>query len=173
MRSITEEDVVKSYLPHLIQVCRNSYKGMELEDRLMEGKIALLHSIRTYKTQYGGFEEYMLQQLTVIMEQKNKEAWAMRRLESLFSLDAGPGIDDVTFALSRYVGTPPLDDTIFDVKCFIEGLPSIERQTLIHLMEGYSISTLSSILKLSVYEIHSVIERLQNKAVAYFCIAFS
>ena len=60
MRSITESDVVKAYLPHVKQNCKNAYKGMELEDRLMEGWIAVLHAIRTYKKQYGCFEDYML-----------------------------------------------------------------------------------------------------------------
>lgn len=89
MRSITEEDVVKSYLPDVIQMCKNSYKGMELEDRLMEGKIALLHAIGTYKTQYGCFEDYMFQRLSVIMKQKNKEAWAVKKLESFFPWTLG------------------------------------------------------------------------------------
>ena len=73
MRNITEEDVVNSYLPLVVQTCKGSYKGMELEDRLMEGKIALLHAIRTYKTQYGCFEEYMSQQLRAIMKQKTRK----------------------------------------------------------------------------------------------------
>lgn len=136
----------------------------------MEGRIALLHAIRTYKKQYGDFEEYMTQQISVMMKQKNKEAWAVRKLESLFSLDAGLVTDVGTFALSRCMETTPLDDTIFDVKCFIDGLSSIEKHTLIHLMEGYSISALLNILKLSVSEIQSVIERLQNKAEAYFLV---
>jgi len=168
MRSITEEDVVNSYLPRVVQICKNSYKGMELEDRLMEGEIALLHAIRTYKTHYGCFEEYMFQQLRAIMKQKNKEAWAVRKLESLFSLDAGLATNDCTFALSQYIGTPLLDDTIFDVDCFIEGLSAIERDIVIHLMDGHDISILSNNLKFSVDEIQSVIEGLQNKAEAYF-----
>lgn len=51
MRSITEGDVVEAYFPHVLQICKNAYKGIELEDRLMEGRIAVLHAIRTYKTQ--------------------------------------------------------------------------------------------------------------------------
>lgn len=173
MRSITEEDVVKSYLPDVIQMCKNSYKGMEMEDRLMEGKIALLDAIRTYKTQYGCFKDYMFQRLSVIMKQKNKEAWAVKKLESLFSLDAGQVDDNTTFVLSRYVGTPPLDDTIIDVKQFIEGLSSIEKCTLIHLIEGYNISKLSNLLQLPIHEIQFVIEALQNKAAAYFSVSIS
>lgn len=168
MRSITEEDVVNSWLPHVVQICKSSYKGMELEDRLMEGKIALLHAIRTYKTQYGCFEEYMFQQILAIMKQKNKQAWAARKLDSLFSLDAGLGADSSTFALSQYIEAPPLDDTVFDVKRFIEGLSKIERTIIIHLMKGYSVSALSNELVFSVDKIQSVIERLQNKAAAYF-----
>ncbi len=173
MRVITEEDVVKSYMPHVIQECKNSYKGLELEDRLMEGRLALIHAIRTYKTQYGCFEEYMLLQLRIIMKQKNKEAWAVKKLESLFSLDAMLVTDDGTLVLSHCIGATPQDDTIFDVKCFIEGLSLKERRVLIHLMDGYNITILSNILELSVHEIQSVIERLQNKAVAYYGIAFS
>lgn len=173
MRNITEEDVVKSYLPHVVQTCKNSYKGIELEDRLMEGRIALLHAIRTYQMKYGCFEEYMLQQLRLIMKQKNKEAWAVKKIESLFSLDAGLVTDDGTYALSHCLGSTSLDDTIFDVKCFIEGLSIIEREILIHLMEGYSIATLSNKLEFPVYEIHSEIKQLQNKALAYFGIEFA
>lgn len=168
MRKITEEDVVNSYLPHMVQICKNSYKGMELEDRLMESKIALLHAIRTYKTQYGCFEDYMFHRLSVTLKQKNKEAWAVKKLESPFSLDAGQVTNDSTFVLSRYIGTTPLDDTIFDVQDFIEGLSSIERCTITHLMDGYSVSMLTGILELSVYEIKFVIETIQNKAVAFF-----
>lgn len=168
MRSITEEDVVNSYWPCVVRTCQGSYKGMELEDRLMEGNIALLHAIRTYRTQYGCFEKYMLQQLDAIMKQKNKEAWAVRKLESIFSLDARFVPNDCSFALSNYMGAPLLDGTILDVDYFIEELSPIERNILIHLMEGYDILILPEKLKYSEDEIKSVIEGLRYKAVAYF-----
>lgn len=88
----------------------------------------------------------------------------------VFSLDAGQVNDDTTFVLSQYIGTPPLDDTIIDVNQFIKGLSSIEKCTLIHLIEGYNISKLSNLPQLPVHEIQIVIEILQNKAEAYFSL---
>lgn len=170
MRKITEEDVIKFYMLHVAQICKNSYKGMEFEDRLMEAKIVILHAIRTYKTQYGCFEKYMLQQLSVIMDGKNKEAWAQRRLESIFSLDAIRLAEDGagTYILSQCIGATLLDDTIFDVKRFMAGLPTLERDILFYLMEGYRISKLSNIFELSINEIQTIIEVLQDKASHYF-----
>lgn len=173
MTRITEEDVIKSYMSHVVQACEKSYKGMELEDRLMEGRIALLHAIRTYKTQYGCFEEYMLQQLRTIMKQRNKEAWAIRRPESHFSLDALQVREDgsSSFVLSQCLGATHQDDTIFDVACFVEGLSLIERKILFYLMDDNNITQLSNKLELSVFEIQIVLKRLQSKAATYFGIA--
>ncbi|MDF9407769.1 hypothetical protein L7E55_05250 [Pelotomaculum isophthalicicum JI] len=48
MRKITEEDVITYYLYLVLQECKNSYKGLELEDRISEGMSALLQAVRTY-----------------------------------------------------------------------------------------------------------------------------
>lgn len=170
MRSITEGDVVEAYFPRVLQVCKNSYKGLELEDRLMEGRFVVLHAIRTYKKQYGCFEDYMLQQLNIIMKQKNKEAWAVRKLDSRYSLDAELVTEVDKYVLSQYLGLYWLDDTEYEVNCFIEGLSAIERQVLQYLIGDYSITSFSNKLELSTNEILSVIERLKSKAAAYFMV---
>lgn len=72
MEKITEDDVVRHYISLVTQECKDSYKGLELEDRIAEGALALIHAIRTYKVQYGCFEEYMLLQLKFIMRDKIK-----------------------------------------------------------------------------------------------------
>lgn len=53
MVRITEADVVKHYFPLVIRECKNSYKGLEAEDRITEGVLALIHAIRTYRIEYG------------------------------------------------------------------------------------------------------------------------
>lgn len=172
MREITEEDVLKSYMPIVLRECRNSFKGIELEDRLVEGGLALLYAIRTYKTHYGSFEEYMLLQLRELMKQKNKEAWAVKRIESRISLDASLIADDGSFRLQDCIIAIPQDETLFDVKRFIESLPSIEQRIISLLMDNQSISDVSKKLKLPVSQIKSVVEGLQNKAEAYFDVTF-
>ena len=170
MRGITESDVVEAYLPRVLQVCKNAYKGLEMEDRLMEGRLAVLHAIRTYKKQYGCFENYMLQQLSIIMKQKNKEAWAVRRLDSRLSLDAELITENDTYELSQYFGSILLDDTEYEVNCFIEGLSDTERHVLHYLIGDYSITSFSNKLELSTNEMQSVIECLKSKAASYFMV---
>ncbi|WP_334074101.1 RNA polymerase subunit sigma-70 [Paenibacillus sp. A14] len=168
MRQITEEDVLNSYMTLVLQECQNSFKGIELEDRIVESSLALLYAIRTYKTYYGSFEEYMLLQLRELMKQKNKEAWAVKRIESRISLDAPPIATDRSLKLQDCISAIPQDETLFDVKCFIESLSSIEQRAVLLLMDNQGISAVSNQLGLSKLQIQSVVEDLRNKAAAYF-----
>ncbi|MFE4573344.1 sigma-70 RNA polymerase sigma factor region 4 domain-containing protein [Paenibacillus chitinolyticus] len=164
MSKITEDDVVKHYVALVVQECKNSYKGLELEDRIAEGTLALIHAIRTYKVQYGCFEEYLLLQLRIIMKEKNKAAWASKRLESMLSLDAPSINNSSTFSvLSNFLGSPPHDETDFEVNYFIENLSLIEKQVVSHLMEDRDLIKISRHLGVSVSQIQRIIENIQNK----------
>ncbi len=172
MAKITEADVVNHYFPVIVQECRNSYKGIEHEDRIAEGVLALIHAIRTYSTKYGGFEKYFIMQFKIIMGRKNKEAWAMKKAESHFSLDAsshynesGPGLD---FFKSFSDDATIVDATIVDVNYFIEGLPSTEKQILLLLLNGGELDEISNELRIPVQQIQSLITQLQKKATEYW-----
>lgn len=167
MAKITEADVVKYYFPLVIQECKNSYKGLEAEDRITEGVLALIHAIRTYKTEYGYFEDYFLIQLKIIMKQKNKEAWAMKKLESIFSLDAPVLTHNESSIRLDFIKSIPHDDTIIDVNCFIEGLSPTERQVVLLLINGQDLFEISNKLRLSLRQVQSVLKQLQSKAINY------
>lgn len=167
MAKITEADVVKHYFSLIIQKCKNSYKGLEAEDRIIEGVLALIHAIRTYNTKYGYFEEYFLLQLKIIMEQKNKEAWAIKKLESIFSLDAPVLTHNESSTRLEFIKSIPYDDTIIDVDCFIEGLSPTERQVVLLLINDRDLFEISDELMLSLGQVQSVIKQLQSKAINY------
>ncbi|MEY9095101.1 RNA polymerase subunit sigma-70 [Paenibacillus sp. RC84] len=168
MEKITEDDVVRHYISLVTQECKDSYKGLELEDRIAEGALALIHAIRTYKVQYGCFEEYMLLQLKFIMRDKNKEAWKARKLESLLSLDAPLFNNNTTFsALSNFLGSNSHDETVFEVNYFIENLSIIEKRVVLHLIEDRDLIKISRHLGVSVSQIQHIIENIQNKVELY------
>jgi hypothetical protein len=84
----TEEDVLLSWWPIILQECQNSFKGLEPEDRLSEGAIAFLFAVRTYRIEYGSFRDYAINQLRRIMKQQNRKAWAERGPGLSVALDA-------------------------------------------------------------------------------------
>ncbi|GAB7058087.1 hypothetical protein JCM16163A_48360 [Paenibacillus sp. YK5] len=167
MAKITEDDVVKHYISLVIQECKGSYKGLEPEDRIAEGTLALIHAIRTYRIQYGCFEEYMLLQLRLIMKQKNKEAWAAKKLESIFSLDAPLVTHNASSTLSDFLRSVPHDDTIFDVHCFIKNLSPIEKQVVLLLLEDRDVFKVSNELRISLPQVQSIVKRIQSKFMIY------
>jgi hypothetical protein len=167
MNKVTEEDIINYYQPLVIQECKNSFKGFEWQDRVGEASEALLYSIRTYKTKYGIFEDYMLLQLRKIMNQKNKEAWAMKRLESQFSLDAPFVNCQGNDSLSSIIGISQ-DETLLDVQCFIEALSYIEKRVVDLLLNNCSIGLVSNELSLPLTQIQLIIDGLKVKASAYF-----
>ncbi|MNV37889.1 RNA polymerase factor sigma-70 [compost metagenome] len=167
MAKITEADVVKQYFSLVIQECKNSYKGMEEEDRITEGVLALIYAIRTYKTKYGCFEDYFLLQLKIIMKQKNKEAWAIKKLESICSLDAPILAHNDSSTRLDFVRSIPHDDTIIDVHCFIEDLSPIEKQVVLLLIKDRDLLGISNELSLSLMQVQSVVNQLQGKVIDY------
>lgn len=169
MAKITEADVVNHYFPVIVRECRNSYKGIELEDRIAEGVLALIHAIRTYSTKYGGFENYFLMQFRIIMGQKNKEAWAMKKAESNFSLDA-PSLYNESLTGLDFLKSFSDDVTIIDVRCFIEDLLPIEKQVLLLMLNRRELNEISNELRVSVKQIQPLITQLQEKATEYWII---
>lgn len=141
---------------------------LEPEDRTTEGVLALIHAIRTYRTKYGCFEDYFLLQLKIIMEQKNKEAWAIKKLESIFSLDAPVLTHNEYSTRLDFINSIPHDDTIIDVDRFIEDLSPIERQVVLLLIDDRDLFEISGELRFSPGQVQSVINQLQSKAIDYF-----
>lgn len=164
---ITEVDVVNYYFPLVVRECENSYKGLEAEDKITEGMVALIHAIRTYSTQFGCFEEYLLAQFKIIMNQKNKEAWAIRRMESIFSLDAPVRTHNASHTHLEFIRSIPYDDTIIDVEIFLAGLSSVERQVIHLLINGNNLKRTSDEMGLSSGEVESIVEQLQSRAKQY------
>jgi len=171
MAKITEDDVVKHYMSLVVQECKGFYKGLELEDRIAEGILALIHAIRTYRTEYGYFEEYMLMQLRLIMKQKNKEAWAAKKRESLFSLDTPLVAYDASPTLLDFLRSIPYDDTILDVNYFIDELSPIEKQVVFLLLEDHDLIVVSNELGVSLSLAQSIVGRIQSKLMIYMSIA--
>ncbi|GGF67006.1 hypothetical protein GCM10010912_09990 [Paenibacillus albidus] len=167
MGKITVADIVKHYFPLVIQQCKNSYKGLEVEDRIEEGLLALIHAIRTYRVQYGCFEEYFLLQFKLIMKQRNKEAWATKRLESFFSLDAPMLGSNESSSHLEFISSVPHDDTIIDVNLFMERLTSTERKIVSLLINNQDLLAISCELGLSVEQVQPLIKQLQRKAIEY------
>ena len=167
MSKITEEDVFNCYMPLIWQECKNSYKGLEWEDRIAEGAKALIYVIRTYKTRYGDFKEYMLTQLRKIMKQKNAEAWAVKKLDSPISLNAPiiTGKDD--FTLAECTATMASDDSVLYVKWFIDSLSQKEQNIVLLRMGNHSIHDISNMLGVSVHEVQSTLNGLKRKITVY------
>jgi|GEM_PF-3985890 DNA-directed RNA polymerase specialized sigma subunit, sigma24 homolog len=167
MPKITERDVVVYYTSLVVRECKAAYKGLELEDRIAEGTLAIIHAIRTYKTHYGSFEKYMLSQVRLILKQKNKEAWAMKKLESIFSLDAPLNAHSVSSALNDLIKASPYDDTILDVNSFIDQLPPIERQVILLMLEDHTINEAAAKLGIPMPQMQHVLESLQAQYRTY------
>ncbi|MNC07280.1 RNA polymerase sigma-H factor [compost metagenome] len=164
---ITEADVVKHYIPLVVRECKNSYKGLEAEDRITEGMVALIHAIRTYSTQFGCFEDYLLTQLKIIMNQKNKEAWAVKRIESIFSLDAPVRTHNESHTHLEFIRSIPYDDTTIDVDIFMGKLSSLESRVTQLLINGNDLKKISDELRLSSGQVESIMEQLQSRAKQY------
>ncbi|KAA9002388.1 RNA polymerase subunit sigma-70 [Paenibacillus spiritus] len=164
---ITEADVVNHYFPLVVNECKNSYKGLEIEDRITEGVVALIHAIRTYNTHFGCFEDYFLAQLKIIMKQKNKEAWAIRRMESIFSVDAPVRIHNESHTHLEFIRSIPYDDTIIDVEIFLARLSSLERKVIYLLINGDDLKKISDELSLSSEQAGFIMEQLQSRAKHY------
>lgn len=166
----TEEDVLLFWWPLILRECKNSYKGLELEDRISEGALAFLYAIRTYKLQYGCFEDYAINQIRRIMKQQNAKAWAEKRLISSISLDAplrnDNKSDDLT--LSGCIGQEAIDGTLPEVKGFISSLSSEERRIINMRMKGYSFQSVSSTLTVSPYSINRMMNNIKIKHRIYY-----
>ncbi|MEK8127690.1 RNA polymerase subunit sigma-70 [Paenibacillus filicis] len=161
MRKVTEDDVLQYYLPLVQRECKHAYKGLDWEDRVAEGNLALLHAIRTYRTKHGYFKEYAASEIRRIMQAQNGKAWSSRRLDSRFSLDAFSGI-------STGIGAAYLDDSIVDVTWFMESLAEMDKIVVCMLMEGMSIDSISDKLVISQSQVQGVIEDLKQKLLEYF-----
>lgn len=99
------------------------------------------------------------------MSQKNKEAWAIKKLESIFSLDAPMLTRNESFTHLEFIKGIPHDDTIIDVEFFMEGLLSLEKEVVHFLFNGQDLFTISDELRLSLGQVESVVKQLQSKAV--------
>ena len=172
MSKITEEDILSLYMPLVIQECKNSYKGIEWEERIAEGGIALLYAIRTYRAYYGCFKEYMITQLRRIMKQKNKEAWKVKRLESRISLDAPFIVGEDNLVFAECIAAPLSDDVSLVIQDFIVRLSPIEQNVVCMLMDNYSIQEISSKTSMTLHQITSLLDDLRNKLSAYYGESF-
>jgi hypothetical protein len=170
MAKVTEADVISYYSAYVLQECQNSYKGMEIEDRIAEGTLAVLYAIRTYKKHFGAFEDYLASQLTIIMKNKNKEAWTIKKLESIFSLDAPLTSNSDSSVFLNFVKSLPHDETILDVNSFLSTLSPIEKQVVAQLLDGKELKELSSELALPNLQVEIIIKDLQRKIRSYFCL---
>ncbi|QAY67293.1 RNA polymerase subunit sigma-70 [Paenibacillus protaetiae] len=167
MQKITEQDVVIYYTSLVTQECKAAYKGLELEDRIAEGTFAIIHAIRTYRTHHGSFKEYMLSQVKLILKQKNKEAWAMRKPESIISLDAPLTPHSVSATLNDVLRADPYDDTLFDVNCFTDQLSRMEKQVISLMLEDRNINKVATRLGIPILQVQDVLESIQSKYRAY------
>ncbi len=156
------------YIPLLLQECKNSYRGLEWEDRIAEAGIAFIYAVRTYRTSYGPFPEYMISQLRRILKQKNSEAWFVKKCDSLLSLDAPLHEGDNDFSLISCISSSLTDESTIDVKCFINSLSSTEKNIIKLLIDEYDISTIADILNQSLFQIQSALNCIKNKHVIYF-----
>lgn len=156
------------YMPFILQECKNAYKGLEWEERVEVGKEALLYSIHTYNSRSERFPDYFLAQLKRILKQKNAEAWAAKRVESIISLDAPiiPGEDKSTFA--SCIGNTLSADTELDAKIFFSSLSQWEKRIIYLRMEGQNDSEILKKLQLSLAKFQSIMSDIQKKAERYF-----
>lgn len=158
------------FQPLVLHECKNSYKGLELEDRIEEGNIALLYAIRTYKIHYGYFSEYAVNQIRKIMKQKNANAWAEKKLNSRASLDAPlrNNAGNEKFTLADYIGQETIDDTLPDVKCFMGSLSVIEQRILRLRMEGHSLQSAATTIAISLESVKRILQTIESKHVSYY-----
>lgn len=91
----------------------------------------------------------------------------MKKAESNFSLDAPSLYNESRTGLDFFKSFSD-DATIVDVNCFIGGLPPIEKQVLLLLVNGRELHEISNELRVSVKQIQSLITRLQEKATEYW-----
>lgn len=172
MRKITEDEVLQFYRPLVLQECKNSYKGLEWEDRISEGNLALLHAIRTYRIKNGCFKEYAAAEIRRIMQHQNTKAWSAKRLDSRFSLDASldtyNNANGRSFSPTTCLGATYLDDSILNVNCFIESLPLIEKIVIRMCMDGLNVVGISNELVISLSQVQSIIDSIKQKITTYY-----
>ncbi|MDF9409663.1 hypothetical protein L7E55_15110, partial [Pelotomaculum isophthalicicum JI] len=131
-----------------------------------------MHNIR-----YGFFKDYAIAQIRRIMKQKNSKAWAEKKLDSLLSFDAplANNAENESFTLAACIGEAPRDDSVLDVKRFINSLSVKEQQVIIMRMNGHSLQNISTALKTSIYSVNHILNNVRVKLVDYygdnFCIA--
>lgn len=166
---VTEEDVVRAYMPIILQKCKGTYTGLEFEDRLSEGYLALIYAMRTYKIDYGYFENYFNNQFRRIMKQQNAKAWVNRRQESRVSLNAPVSSHaNKNYIFAAFIGRSITDDSEFDIHQFINTLSSDEQKIISMRMIGYSINRISLVLKISPYSVNRIITMIQTKYLNYY-----
>lgn len=167
---ITEEDVILSYQPLILQECKNSYKGLEPEDRISEGTLAIIYAIRTYKIQYGCFKDYAVHQIRRVMKQQNTKAWTEKKPNSGVSLDAplrnNAGSEE--FTLGACIGQDGIDDTVLDVKHFIYSLSNQEQRVILMRLDGHSLQSVSTALAISLYSINRILNTIKAKFLSYY-----
>ena len=167
---VSEEDVVLSFQPLILQECKNSYKGLELEDRISEGTLALIYAIRTYKIHYGCFKDYAISQIRRIMKQQNTRAWAEKRPNSCISFDASlkNNAKNEKFTLADCIGDDVIDETVLDVKRFIYSLSVEEQMVILMRLDGYSLRSASTVLTISHYNINRILGTIKIKYLSYY-----
>ncbi len=170
MARITEEDVIAFYWPLILQECKNSYKGLELEDRISVGAAALLQAVRTYKISYGSFKDYGLMQMRRIMKEQNTKAWAGKKIDSMLSLNTPlinkTGNKNYTFA--ECINLDNIDYTKLDVKHFIYSLPAKEKSIVLMRWYGLSLKSISNKLKISTYNLNRILTSIGVKLTTYY-----
>lgn len=167
---ISEEDVFDFYFPAIVQECQNMWRGLESEDRIQEGAIALLYAIRTYRPCYGPYQDFLKDRLQKYMEKQNSKSWAEMRLKSPLSMDA-PLIADEDrngFTLSLCLGENGIDESALDSERFFCSLTRREQLIVQMLLSGYAIKNIADKLSTSTYRINCVVRGLQKKYICYF-----
>jgi hypothetical protein len=167
-KKVTEEDILHYYRPVILKECKDHYKGLDWEDRVAEGYLALLYSIRTYKMKYGCFEEYFLTQFQKIMKQKNHEAWVAKKAESRYSLDESLIIGDNVSKLSRYMAADSADDSVFDINYLIHDFTLLERKVIFLRLNGFCNTDIQNRLKLSLAQAQFVLANIKYKIAEYY-----
>lgn len=167
---ITEEYVILFWRHLVLQECKNSYKGLEPEDRTSEGNLALLHAVRTYRRYYGGFPEYAVSQMRRIMKQQNTKAWAEKKSNARVSLDAPLGYynkgEKNTFA--NCIGQRAIDHTSVEVDDFVSRLSAQEQKIIKMRMDGHSCQSISNILVISPHKILHIVDDIKKKYQIYY-----
>lgn len=170
MSSVTEEDVLISYLSLIERECLSKYKGLEPEDRINEGMMAFLQPVRTYRPSYGSFQSYAFEQMHRIMRQQNAKARAQRKPDSCVSLNASlkNRAESGYFTLIDTIGNCNIDDCVLDVEFFIKNLPAVERTVVIMRINGYSIQNIANELTITQSCVIKAMNRLKVKYNDFF-----